>query len=76
MMQEKFMKNHNHELFKTPPAQIFLITSNLSAGTTGDSSFVTNTKNFYTGMNPNFSIEVISKEIRSRKEASREFSNQ
>jgi hypothetical protein len=69
------MKTMNNELVKTPGIQIFLIRSNLTNGTTGDTRYFVDTNSFYTGMGPNFSIEIINREIQNRKEQNKSIEN-
>jgi hypothetical protein len=62
------MKTVNNGLVKTSGIQIFLVRSNLTSGTTGDTRFIKDANSFYTGMTPNYPIEIVNREIRNRKE--------
>lgn len=69
------MKTTNSELVKAPGIQIYLVRSNLTSGTTGDTRFITDANSSYTGMTSNFAIEIINREIRNRKEQIQSFEN-
>ena len=62
------MKNSANN-YSIPPVQIYVVKTNLDAGTTGhyEATQYANSA-LYTGFTPNYQVEIISREIKKRVE--------
>ena len=56
----------------TPALQLYLIRTNISEGTTGDTQFISDSNEMNTGGMPNQSIEILYRKIKNRNQQARE----
>ncbi len=62
------MRITNNDIYTTPAIQLYVVRTNLSAGTTGDTRFISDMNEMYTGKTPNFSVEFLNKEIKNKNQ--------
>jgi hypothetical protein len=58
----------NNTIIPMPAMQLYIVKTNQSEGTTGDTSFISNPNEMYTGKTPNLSITILKREIKNRNQ--------
>jgi hypothetical protein len=62
------MRPSNYNIITTPVTQLYLVRTNLTVGTTGDTRYFTSSNEMYTGKSPNQSVEILDREIKNQNQ--------